>query len=208
MFSREGRVLFTHVSRTAGVAITESLRRALPDLRGVLGQHDPLIAGRPILGQEFDETFKFAIVRNPWDRFVSWYALIGQTQYGDSVDPASLADPSSDHWKGFDEFLEQWASETIEVEGVTFRTLSQWAQLSDLDGVLLTDDLGRFESIDADCERLFGEIGLNWRAPARINTSSHEHYSVYYSTFGRELVEHVFQDDIAGFGYQFSAPSM
>jgi hypothetical protein len=203
IYSPKGRVLFAHVSRTGGLSITECLRRALPDAQGLSGQHDPLAAARPILGTDFDDAFKFSIVRNPWERFVSWYALIGQTRYGDTVDRSALVDPESDHWKDFDAFLESWSAEEFEVEGAVRRRLSQWAQLSDAEGTLLTDDIGRFESATEDLHRLFARIGLNCPPRPVINSSQHQHYSVYYSDFGRELVERVFREDVVGFGYCF-----
>ena len=203
IYSREGRVLFTHVSRTAGSAITDALFRALPDARPLLGQHDPLAAARPELGRAFDEAFKFAVVRNPWERFVSWYALIGRTRSGDALPPVVLADPDSEHWADFDAFLETWAEESYEVDGKMRRRSSQWAQLADAEGGLLTDEVGRFEGIPAELERLFAKFGLRFNAPPVVNEAPHLHYSVYYSDFGRELVEHVFRDDVLGFGYRF-----
>jgi hypothetical protein len=204
IYSPGGCVLFAHVSRTGGMAVTECLRRALPDARELLGQHDPLAAARPLLGTAFEDAFKFAIVRNPWERFVSWYALIGQTRYGDTLDRSALVDPESGHWTGFDAFLESWSAEECEVDGVVRRRLSQWAQLSDAKGSLITDDVGRFENAPEDLQRLLARIGLSCPVPPVVNASQHEHYSVYYSDFGRELVGQVFREDVLGFGYRFT----
>lgn len=206
IYSAKGRVLFAHVSRTAGTSIGEYLRQALPDATQLLEQHEPLVAARRLLGADFDKTFKFAMVRNPWERLVSWYALIGQTRFGDAVDLATLSDPDWEHWKNFDAFLESWSAEEFEFNGVIRRRLSQWAQLSDADGRLLTDDIGRFENAPQDLQRIFARIGVNLSSLPIVNASRHGHYGDYYSNFGRELVAQVFQDDVKGFGYRFEGP--
>ena len=81
--------------------------------------------------------------------------------------------------------------------------MSQWAQLVDADGILLTNGLGRFESFAADAARLFAHANLWPSEIQKINTSQHLHYSVYYSAFGREMIAHTFPEDAKNLGYQF-----
>jgi hypothetical protein len=209
IYSRKSRVLFTHVSRTGGTggtAIADCLRRSLPDSKELLGQHEPPVCARSVLGELFDRSFKFAFVRNPWDRFVSWYALIGRSTHTPETEPASLVDPESEHWKGFDAFLENWSAETALIDGALRRRLGQWDQLADADGQLLTDDVGRFETLAEDADRLFAKAGIDCPSLPTMNSSRHHHYSLYYSDFGRELVDSVFRRDVEQFGYRFEEP--
>ena len=148
IYSQQLQLLFTHVSRTGGTPITDCIFGLDRDVMPILGQHDALAAARPILGDEFDTAFKFAFVRNPWDRFVSWYALIGQVTRQLATDCEDLANPKSEHWKQFDDFLESWSCQEIEIDGIRRRRLSQWAQLTDAKERLLVDDFGRFETLD------------------------------------------------------------
>ena len=200
IYSQQKRLLFIHVSRTGGTTLTDCLRRSLGDSRSLLGQHDFLVAARPVLGAAFDETFKFAFVRNPWDRFVSWYALLGRAG---KADPGPVHDPESPHWQGFDAFLESWSSKEVVIDGVVRRALSQWDQLSDTDGTLLTDDLGRFETFAQDATRLLARLEIPCPELPQLNPAAHHHYQAYYTPFGRELVAQVFHNDIQQFGYQF-----
>ena len=204
IYSRHQGVLFTHVSRTGGTAIVDCLRGSLPDCKSILGQHAALAEARAVLGDDFAQAFKFAFVRNPWDRFVSWFALIGQATRTDETELARLADPESAHWKRFDAFLEKWAAKETQIDGVRRRELSQWAQLVDAEGVLLTDDFGRFESLAEDAVRLFARAGIASLTLPKMNSSRHHHYSAYYSAFGRELVEHAFPEDVVQLGYRFA----
>ncbi len=195
--SAMGRVLFTHVSRTGGAAITNCLYGHFPDSRELIGQHAPLAAARPDLAALFDESFKFAFVRNPWERFVSWYALLGRASR------PSVADPDSAAWQGFDVFLGSWADQVVRLGPVSRRRLSQWRQLTDADGTLLTDDIGRFETFAEDAPRLLARAGIEQPRPPIINAASHEHYSFYYSEYGRELVASVYPEDVMEFGDEF-----
>ena len=188
------------------MSIDNCLRRLLPDARTILGQHAPLVAARALLGERFDQAYKFAFVRNPWDRFVSWYALMVQAKYAGELHRAALIDPAAKHWRDFDAFLENWCAQEVQIAGVPRRALSQWAQLVDADGVMLTDDIGRFESYNADAVRLFKNANLGLSAIEKINASQHLHYSLYYSAFGRELIAQAFPEDVADLGYQFEVP--
>jgi hypothetical protein len=202
IYSQQARILFTHISRTGGVTITESLREQLPDITNILGQHDSLVMARSELGKtHFQEAFKFAIVRNPWDRLMSWYTLIGKST---QIDEDEILDPESKYWKLFDSFLEKWSSEKIIIDGVKRRKLSQWAQLVDAEGQLLTNQIGRFETYQQDNEQIFKKINLKFNHNVKFNSSKHLHYSLYYSNFGRELVESLFHEDVNHFEYHFN----
>lgn len=209
IYSRQKGVLFTHVSRTGGTTMSDCLLTLLPDAKSLVGQHAPLAAARPVLGDLFTQTFKFACVRNPWERFVSWFALIGQAgQVQGMRSDARFVDPASDHWKGFDAFLENWSAKEMQIDGVPRRQFSQWAQLADRDGVLLTDDFGRFETLAADAVRLFAKAGIECPSLPKVNVSYHHHYSAYYSAFGRELIEQIFPEDVVQLGYRFEEPTV
>ena len=203
IYSEKGRVLFTHISRTGGMTIDNCMRRLLSDSKTIVGQHAPLFAARAVLGERFAQVYKFAFVRNPWDRFVSWYALMSQAKYGDDLTHTALIDPDAKHWQGFDAFLEAWCAQRTTIAGVSRRSLCQWAQLADADDVLLTDDIGRFETYSEDAIRLLANANLSAREIQRTNASQHLHYSVYYSEFGRELIAYTFPEDVENLGYQF-----
>lgn len=208
IYSEKSNVLFTHISRTGGMSIDNCMRRVLPDARTIVGQHAPLVAARALLRARFEQAYKFAFVRNPWDRFVSWYALMAAVKHSAEPNCAAPMGPDTNHWRGFDAFLDNWCAQEVQIDGVRRRQLSQWAQLVDADGVQLADDIGRFENYTPDAIRLFANAHIDAGLLPTLNASNHLHYSVYYSTFGRELIEHAFPEDIANFGYQFESASL
>lgn len=190
------------------MTIDNCVRRLLPDSRTIVGQHAPLVTARALLGARFEQAYKFAFVRNPWDRFVSWYALMAQARYSADSNCALPISPDAKHWRDFDAFLENWCAQEVQIDGVRRRQLSQWAQLVDAEGVLLVKDIGRFENYTPDAIRLFANAHIAVGLLPTLNASKHLHYSVYFSAFGRELIEHAFPEDIANFGYQFESASL
>lgn len=198
-------LLFTHVSRTGGTLITSMLKAQLADVQSHGSQHLFLAEARSIVGSVFDDLYKFAIVRNPWDRFVSWYALIGYRTMDENLRTRQLIDPRSAHWQGFDRFLEDWSAQENQIDGLTHKALSQWAQLTDYDGSLLADRVGRFENFVEDVVDIFSEAGLVRPDFPVLNPSTNLLYSNYYSNFGRELVREIYKNDVEEFNYKFES---
>jgi chondroitin 4-sulfotransferase 11 len=204
LYSFQSDVLFVHVSRTGGTSIKMSMEIGLNKLSNLgSSQHAPLCEARAELGELFDSTYKFAIVRNPWDRLVSWYSFISSISIVPDLDSVSQADPDASHWKEFDAYLDETLVRKCSIDGEQRLELSQFHQLADSQGKLLIDGLGRFESLAEDMPRLLGEAKLRCPPLKTLNQSSHQHYSAYYSDYGRQLVEELLKDDVDCFGYQF-----
>ncbi|NES08461.1 MAG: sulfotransferase family protein [Okeania sp. SIO2F4] len=73
------KFIFVDAQKTAGQSLTETLKKNVPDLEKLVTKqkHGSAITGRDILGvDKWNEYYKFAFVRNPWDRLVSWYSMI------------------------------------------------------------------------------------------------------------------------------------
>lgn len=201
--SKQRKFLFCHVSRTGGTSFSEEIRNSVKDAQRLRFQHLSMREAKSILGDEFDELYKFAFVRNPWERLVSWYGLLAIGAPVRNPDEQPDWEPDSPHWQKFDEFLEQASTQTIPDFRGDWLDYSQWLQLVDDEGNLLVDDIGRFENYAADSKRFLDKIGVPQTMPEKLNTSKHLHYSEYYSDFGKELVAEVFQDDVTNFGYEF-----
>ncbi len=68
IISHERRVLFVHVHRTGGTSIQKHLKETLFGAENLGPQHSSLIEAKRLIGPEFASYFKFAFVRNPWER--------------------------------------------------------------------------------------------------------------------------------------------
>ena len=70
-YSDKYKCLFVHIPKTGGTSI-ESVFGWYSGHRGEQ-DHRTILEYRKLLGTNFDTYFSFSIVRNPWDRAVSYY---------------------------------------------------------------------------------------------------------------------------------------
>jgi hypothetical protein len=127
------------------------------------------------LGQ-WDEYFKFACVRNPWDRLVSLY--FSPHKGNVEFDRKKFLDIVKNTKKGM--------QSVYVTEG----------------GRLATDYLIRFENLASDFARVCDRLGIEAELP-HVNKSKHLQYREYYDNKTRNLVYKLYRDDIELFGYEF-----
>lgn len=188
--------IFVHSPKTAGLSITNALCdvAGVETLRGLHTQHLSVVN---LLGMRKwkKKPFVFAFVRNPWDRAVSWYhfakqKLIHRPVHADNpVIKAAI-------------FLsfKDWLPKLIE-EG----DLNQLHYLCDNKGRLLTDYVGRFESLQKDFNYVQGIIKTNVQLSHR-NKTDHEPFESYYDDYCVDLVANFYRADIEFFGYSRPNP--
>ena len=64
--------------------------------------------------------------------------------------------------------------------------------------------VGRFETIEADFEKVCLEINVSASLPKlNVSNKNNEPYQSFYTDTTRELVEQAFKPDIELFGYEF-----
>jgi len=210
LISDDPPFLFIHVDKAAGTSIQAALRPyAIPRTRNRLRKRLVMLGGMNRLFNthrllEFSEhvtaavvknclppeaytrLFKFAFVRNPWDRMVSKYAhLLRREQHPRHERVKAMHD--------FTEFL-QWELKRAEA--------LQSSYVCDADDRFIVDFVGYFEKLPEHftrvCEHLKIQPGLENK-----NTSAHQDYRTYYTPVTRELVAKHFRRDIELFGYEF-----
>jgi hypothetical protein len=198
MISFQKRFLFVHIPKTGGNSIQSLLARysedeivRRPGQDGVerfgvvnpkykLKKHSPLAEYRAALGEEeFSRLYKFASVRNPWDRVVSFYFTPGQGKEW--------------HRKAFKKAIGQALS------AADYLRLNK----SDVDPFGNVNRIIRFEQLNDDFPAVCADLGIPAEPLPRYNRSDREHYSKYYDDELRELVAERFAEEIARFGYTF-----
>jgi hypothetical protein len=169
----------------------------------------PICEGRHLFARDlkkylgtktWDACFKFAFVRNPWDRLVSWYHMI------------RLKGPQNHLWKyalnnscDFESFVKNCTQAIYEspFERKSF-SYNQYDYVSDAKGRILVDYIGRFENLENDLEQALRMTKTD--TPVQIphlNTSQHSRYRDYYNEETRKIVAERFRKDIEFFGYHF-----
>jgi hypothetical protein len=129
----------------------------------------------------------FAVVRNPWARFVSCVAFMMRNNGWFAEDPRGAM------W--------QVLQSPQQLSRVHY--WPQWKFLCDDEGRCIVTRLLHAESLQADFDALCAATGLAPRVLEVRNASSHDHYSAYYDEALREAVGELYRDDVQRLGYSF-----
>ncbi len=201
LISRNYRLIFIHVQKTAGTSVSEFLLSNLMATRNG-GKHEYAVEVKSRIPEEiWQDCFKFSFVRNPWDRLASWYLHMNKhhTKPGDN--------PFFDYLLSVGDTFENFVlhgDQTIATPwGERNLFTNQFDQLSS-GGQLLMDFVGKFESLESDWELVLNRIGYTGEAKLpHVNAIPRKHYRDLYTETAREVVEEKFQKDINLFGYSF-----
>lgn len=235
MICHRYRCLFVHVPKTAGVSVEHVFLRLLGLTWAtraplLLRANDDPRLGPPRLAhltaseyaacghltpEQFGSYFKFSFVRNPWDRMVSEYKYRGypvkidfKTYLRDHLPPVGWTDAYR-------------------------HVVPQYDFLHGPDGRQLVDFVGRYESLQADFDRICDRLDIVRTVLPRANRSLDDppprtfrglrkqlrralwsrerehtfaHYTEYYDDESREHVARLFRKDIEAFRYSFDDP--
>lgn len=166
------------------------VRKTLPyeALAALQHGHLSLSQVRPYLGEElFQRYFKFAFVRNPFDRFVSYCAFMTRD------DGAFLKQPQ--------QVMRYFLFKERPLDHLLFAP--QHTFLTDSEGRLLTDTVGRVERMQASYDEICARLGLSTSVLEKVNSSKRSDYRGYYTPELIEGVADLYRRDIELFGYQF-----
>ncbi len=216
LLSNQHRYLFVHVAKTGGTSIRNALQpmrwrdpyfypqlicSRLSSMTGhrigaKFPRHAKIIAAKEMLPHElFEQLFKFAIVRNPWDLQVSSYYHIRRER------PHVMA-----HINNFEQFINWKLDPERPYQFHVDTSIEQQSDyLVDLHGELLTDYIGRYENLNDDFQAICEQIGI--KAPVlphrRKATDRDRDYRSYYNDALTDKVAAYFQQDIKLLGYSF-----
>lgn len=205
--SHRHRFVFAAVPKTGTHSVRQALREQLgdedveqvglfvdkrfpwEDLAAIRHGHLALRQVRPHLGEDaFGAYFKFAFVRNPFDRFVSYCAFmlrggeVFQQRPRDVMRHFLFVEPPEDHI-----LFQPQASLLVDEGGQT----------------LLADSVGRVEDMQGSFDAICARIGIPSRPLERVNGTKHGDYRRYYDQALIDGVEARYAQDLSLFGYSF-----
>lgn len=206
IISHQHRFVFAAVPKTGTHSIRQALREHMSAddieqvglfvnkrfpyeaLAAIRHGHLSLEQVRPYLGEDlFAGYFKFAFVRNPFDRFISYCAFMTRERGTFLQAPKTVM-----HHFLFVEPPEQH---------ILFQP--QHTVLADSTGSLLTDMVGRVEEMQASYDAICARIGIPSRALEQVNSSKRGDYRQYYDDESRDAVARRYARDLELFGYEF-----
>lgn len=202
MISPDHRWIFVHIQKTGGNAVRSALGVEWSD------PHKHFLARE--LRQAYGEaawarSFKFAFVRNPWDRLVSWWSMIdnGRDPSGATPAPNGFFGYVLQHANSFEEFISRCTDEIVESDGRKNIFRNQIDYLADENGKIIVDFIGRFERMQQDFDEVMARVGLPRTDLLRVNTSRRSAYADYYTPATAAEVGRRYARDIEAFGYRF-----
>lgn len=216
LISHSHRFIFFHVAKTAGLSVRDVLQpyaeeptkfkiKRPPRLKGE--QPNPFYtvweallihakasdAQKELPAPIFDNYYKFAFVRNPWDWQVSMYHFILH-------EPTHVKHALVKSFGSFERYLD-WVIDTPNpfAKGAT---KLQKEVISDGAGNLLVDFVGRYETLPQDFAYICQQLNIRAALP-HVNRSAHHDYRTYYNACTQQQVAEYFAADIELFGYTF-----
>lgn len=213
IISRGRNYVFVHIPKTGGTSMALALEgRAMKDdiligdtpkarrrrkrLTGVTAagrvwKHSTLAdIGGLVSQEETGEAFVFTLVRNPWDRMVSYYHwLRGQSFEHPAVTlarqvtfAAFLADPNTQS---------------------AVRAAPYGSYVTGPDGQERCDLFIRLEHFEKDARPLWWHLGFELSLPHSNRSERRADYREYYDEASLCIVEEICGEDIHRFGYEF-----
>ena len=203
MISHSHRCISIHIPKSAGNSVNRAFGVDWQDHKDIARHRAELPA------DVFNSYFKFAVVRNPWDRLLSDYNyqlrksrpaesklhLYDERRTGRSFAQCVEAVLAQSHPYP----ASSWGGDVS--PGIhRFSPQLDWITI---DGIQAVDYVARFESLDDDFRVVAQAAGLECSRLPRRNRRFHFHYSRYYDSSTRDAVGQFYARDIAAFNYEF-----
>lgn len=212
--SHAHRTIFVHIPKTAGTSVEAALgmhgvkadigvkpyfNQTLDreHLYGRDAQHLTAEGLKAELNGLFDSYFKFAVVRNPWDRLVSTCAWSDQKWFkGQALEPSE-----------FERIVRRLYAASRDPRSAQALLASthfrpQFLYLVDRELRPLVDYVARYENLTEDWATICSRLKLGAALPSRMQ-SHHRPYQEYYSDETRAMVGELYSRDASMFSYAF-----
>lgn len=204
LISQNPNFLFIHIQKTGGTSLEKVIRASCPEVRQLCGRHDHASMAYKIMGNDYNDYFKFAFVRNPWDRLVSWYSMIVQFSQGKPRHTLNgLWQYALNTASSFEEFILHCTEAVEDNDGRKSFAYDQLTYITDDDGGVIVDFVGRYENFARDARYVLNKLGTSADTVPQMNKSVHQDYRQYYTDRTRQLVAERYHRDIERFGYRF-----
>lgn len=192
MISHSKKFVFVHIIKTAGCSIHTSLKQYSSNIR--IHGHSPITRYPINITKEY---YKFAFVRNPWDRMYSYYIFCKQN-YKPTI--PIMKTVSFNEWLLSPKFDFIFLPNEIVFPSKHFCQLN-W--LMDENKKIKVDFIGRFENLENDFKKITKTLGLHSCNLPHMNKTNHVHYSDIYNNESKEFVAEMSKNDIEYFNYEF-----
>lgn len=206
IISHQHRFVFAAIPKTGTHSVRQALREHMSaedleqvglfvnkrfpfeELAAIRHGHITLEQIRPFLGEEaFGSYLKFAFVRNPFDRFVSYCAFMTRANDAFNRNPQGV--------------MRRILFEVRPLQHILF--VPQHTFVTAEDGRSLADVIGRVEDMQGSYDAICRRIGIPSRSLEQVNSSRRGTYRDYYDQQLIDGVADLYRRDLELFGYHF-----
>jgi len=161
-------------------------------------QHNHIIL-YPI--DSYKNYFKFAFVRNPWDRLVSIYNFLNSEDINEQ--DKKWVENNLKKYKNFNEFIKNWLNRK---NVLTYHYFFPQFEFMCVEGIKpVVDFIGYFENFEEDAKFIADKINIHIQLENFKMAQNKEkiEYTRYYTDETAKIVADVYREDIEIFGYEF-----
>ena len=177
MIIDEYKTIFIHIPKTAGTSISSYFNERQIRLRVQPGKHDTINHIKQRFSNLYDSYSNFTVVRNPYDRMVSWYSF--------------LKGNSSKEVVSFNEWIKDH-SKLWHIDDPKYFAGPQYVWINETVSIL------KYENLKEDLNNFFNKkIDL-----PIINKSKRKDYLSYYNEESLDIVYNKHREDFKRFNYK------
>lgn len=205
MISHKDRFIYTKVAKSGSTSIQNCLLSYNKTNVTHLGHYHI----QDDISHQTNNYFKFTFVRNPWDRCVSKYHWVFTKSRNNELYRAYMEGSfkefliNDDGIFNFDKKLDDKTPylNKMRLKVAPYDNQLDW--ISDEDGNILTDYIGKLENAKEDFGIVCDKIGIPRQRLPHKNKTKHKHYTEYYDDETKQIVAEKYAKDIEYFGYEF-----
>ena len=210
MINDKYKFIYTKLGKTGSTTVENIIKKL--DGKKYHGGHYHILDD---MNENTQNYFKFTFVRNPWARCVSRYFYVRQktgsrhANYRNSTFTEFVKAKGPPYSENeYRKFLLTygWCKHSPNLQKIyhekhPFENQIDW--ISNEDGEVLTDYIGKLETIQEDFNIICDKIKIPQQQLPHKNQSKHKHYAEYYDDETKQIVAEKYAKDIEYFGYKF-----
>lgn len=201
MIINSQKFIFVHIPKTGGTSIEKLFDDSFygwDEKHCLWKQHCSIHQMQSVYGIDVDSYYKFAIVRNPWDRAVSdykWWTR-ASSPFFDFLKNTTLEDYL---------LIRNGYEKINHLNDSTGRADHFYTQYSfvEIGGACVMDCIIKFENLQQDFNIFCDQISIPQQKLPHTNKTNRKHYSEYYNQKTIDIVAQKYHKDISHFNYSF-----
>ena len=213
IFSNQHKFIYISVPKAATRSIINALYEEPEFELGSIKSSDQLV--KVFSDKKYINYYKFCFIRNPWSRVVSCY--LDKIKNTKNHDQKSIVDMYRGIKRGlnFSNFVEFLISKEGSDKYADRHWLSQHKFITDKNGELLVDFMGKVENLENDWRQVCQKIGLpevnlpvlntrqGWKPEETKFIKDQYYYQEFYNKDTKEKIGERYKKDIELFDYKF-----